>query len=301
MAATLTVDSWALHRLTLDFADQFVPGTLIANAADAKGRGIDLYITDNGEAVSMTNMKVYLLWRHSLGNQGQTQFTAVNAGTGHYKVYYPAGMMVEGIVIARISIYIGSTTPITGSRDFRINVERNPINEGDAMASDDFSAFIQATIDLNELNASITQAEVGRVTAESGRVSAESARVTAEQGRVSAESARVEEFGTMRTQLQQATANATSATATANTAAANANAAAAATANVVAEAVEALSHETGTEAAQINVLAIEVADLKQDYVVVSEALYAPSSKMTISGEAVTPSSATVSGEKVTLS
>ena len=100
---------------------------------------------------------------------------------------------------------------------------------------------------------------------------------------------------------QQATANATSATATANTAAANANAAAAATANVVAEAVEALSHETGTEAAQINVLAIEVADLKQDYVVVSEALYAPSSKMTVSGEAVTPSGATVSGEKVTLS
>jgi hypothetical protein len=100
---------------------------------------------------------------------------------------------------------------------------------------------------------------------------------------------------------QQATSNATTATATATTAAANANAAASATANVVAEAVEALSHETGTEAAQINVLAIEVADLKQDYVVVSEALYAPSSKMTVSGEAVTPSSATVSGEKVTLS
>ena len=348
--ATLTIDSWALHRLTLDFADQFVPGTLIANAADANGRGIDLYITDNGEAVSMTNMKVYLLWRHSLGNQGQTQFTAVNAGTGHYKVYYPAGMMVEGVVIARISIYIGSTTPITGSRDFRINVERNPINEGDAMASDDFSAFIQATIDLNELNASITAAESSRVTAENGRAlaesirvsnentrkgnettrqdnetarksaetarasaeasraSAESSRVTAEQvraaaeqGRVSSETARVSEFNTMRTQVQQATANATSATATANTAAANANAAAAATANVVAEAVEALSHETGTETAQINVLAIEVANLKQSYVVISEALYAPSSKMTISDEAVTPSSASVSGEQVTLS
>ena len=150
--ATLSVDNWALHELTLDFADQFVPDTLIANAADAKGRGINLFVTKDGQPLSMSNMKVYLLWRHDQkGTQGQTQFTAVNTTNGNYKVYYPAGMMYEGTVTARISIYVGNTTPITGSRDFRINVERNPINEGDAMASDDFSAFIQATIDLNEL------------------------------------------------------------------------------------------------------------------------------------------------------
>ena len=348
--ATLTVDNWALHRLTLDFADQFVPGTLIANAADAKGRGIDLYITDNGEAVAMANMKVYLLWRHSNGNQGQTQFTVVNASQGHYKVYYPAGMMYEGIVTARISIYIGTTTPITGSRDFRINVERNPIDEGEAMASDDFSAFIQATIDLNELNDSITAAEAARVTAESGRASAEStrvsnentrksnettrqsnetarksaetarasaetsrasaesSRVTAEQGRVTAEqdraseeSARVSEFATLKSQSQAATSNATSAAAAANTAAENANAAAAATANVVAEAVEALSHETGSEAAQINVLAVELTKLKDGYTVLGETLYTPASRATVSGEALTRSNATVSGETITLS
>ena len=161
--STLTVDNWAMSVLRLDFANQNIPGTLIANAADAHGRGIDLYITDHGEPVSLTGMKVYLLWRHSNGNQGQTEFTAVNAATGHYKVYYPAGMMYGGIVVARISVYIGETTPITGSRDFRINVERNPINEDDAMASDDFSCFVQATIDLNTLNASVTAAEASRV------------------------------------------------------------------------------------------------------------------------------------------
>lgn len=347
---TLTVDNWALHELTLDFADQFVADTLIANAADARGRGINLFVTKDGQPLSMPNMKVYLLWRHDQkGTQGQTQFTTVNATNGNYKVYYPAGMMYEGTVTARISIYVGSTTPITGSRDFRINVERNPINEGDAMASDDFSAFIQATIDLNELNDSITAAEAARVTAESGRASAEStrvsnentrksnettrqsnetarksaetaranaetsrasaesSRVTAEQGRVtaeqdraSAESARVSEFATLKSQSQAATSNATSAAAAANTAAENANAAAAATANVVAEAVEALSHETGSEAAQINVLAIEVTRLKDGYVVIGETLYTPASRATVSGEAITRNNATVSGEKITL-
>ena len=162
--SALTVDSWGLTPLRLDFANQAISGTFVANAADAYGRGIDLYVTDNGEPASMADMKVYLLWRHSNGNQGQTEFTAVNAASGHYKVYYPAGMMREGIVVARVSIYIGETTPITGSRDFRINVERNPINEEDAMASDDFSAFVQATIDLNTLNDNITAAERARVT-----------------------------------------------------------------------------------------------------------------------------------------
>lgn len=90
------------------------------------------------------------------------------------------------------------------------------------------------------------------------------------------------------------------AAASADTAAQNANAAAAATANVVADAIEALSHETDSEATQISVLAIEVARLKDGYVVISEALYAPASKMTVTSEAVTPSGAAASGENVTL-
>lgn len=247
--ANLTVDSWALHRLTLDFADQFVPGTLIANAADSNGRGIDLYITDNGEPVSLTGMSVYLMWHHSGGNQGQTQFTAVDAANGHFKVYYPAGMMYEGIVTARISIYIGTNTPITGSRDFRINVERNPIDVDQAMASDEYSALVQATIDA-----------------------ADAAR------------------------------NAITAAAMASTAAENANAAAAATANVVADAVAALANETGSEAAQIKVMAIQLVELTGDYMVLGETLYTPTAKnSSVSSEAVTRTSASVSGEIVTLS
>ncbi len=161
--ATLTVDSWALKDITLDFADQSIPDVLIANGADANGRGIDLTVTDNGQPVSMSGMNVYLAWRHENGNQDLTQFTEVDAASGHYKVYYPQGMLHEGIVTARISIYVGSTTPITGSRDFRIKVERDPIDEGEAMADESLRSFTKAVVDLNRAasvaNAAAEEAE----------------------------------------------------------------------------------------------------------------------------------------------
>ena len=189
--ATLTVDDWALQKITLDYANQFVPDIIIANANDASGRGIDLYVTKDGTALSMTDMKVYLVWRHENGNQDLTQFTAVSAAAGHYKVYFPNAMMHGGIVLARIAIYIGSKTPITGSRDFRIHVEPNPLNEDEAMADENFTLFQQAVVDLNELEASIEAAESKRVTAENARVSAESARASNENTRKSNETARI--------------------------------------------------------------------------------------------------------------
>ena len=166
----LNVDTWALHEITLDRADRVVGGTLVANGADAHGRGIYLTVTDNGESADMSGMTVSLLWRNDqTGRQGSTDFEAVDASAGKFKVYYPAGMSDEGNVTARISIYAGGEV-ITGSRNFRIHVERNPVDEDAAMADDDFSAFVQATIDLRELESDLEGAEALRATAESGRV-----------------------------------------------------------------------------------------------------------------------------------
>lgn len=181
--ASLNIDDWALHRITLDSADQFVPNVLIANANDASGRGIDLHVTKDGAALDMTGTKVYLVWRHDNGNQDLTQFTAVDSGSGHFKVYYPNAMMHGGAVLARIAIYVGGEAPITGSRDFRISVEPNPLNEAEAMADESFTVFQRAVVDLNELSASIAEAESARSAAESGRAAAEDGRASAESGR----------------------------------------------------------------------------------------------------------------------
>lgn len=216
--AKLNVDDWALTHVALDTADKPLQDVFIAQEGDAKGRGIDLTVSQDGVAADMAGMSVYLAWGHACGAQGLTEFEAIDASKGHFKVYYPTQMQRRGIVVARIMVYVGSSgTPITGSRDFKIHVAKNPINEDAALTSDDFSVFQQAVIDLHKaldnfgtassnllddqkakFDAAQTQrantfsaSESARATAERTRVSAEDARKSNETARASAESSRV--------------------------------------------------------------------------------------------------------------
>ena len=180
-------DDWALQKITLDYANRYVPDILIANANDMNGRGIDLWVTKNDSPFDLETAKVHLVWRHENGNQDLTEFYAIAAKSGHFKVYYPNAMMHAGMVLARIAIDINSGHWITGSRDFRIMVERNPIDEDEALADESLTAFQQAVIDLNNLEASVTAKESARVSAETSRAAAEEARAAFESERASAE------------------------------------------------------------------------------------------------------------------
>lgn len=157
--ASLNVDTWALHKLRLDFADQRVVGNLYANAGDAYGRGIDLLITDHGETVDLTGMHVYLVWHHNTANVSGTNEFELD-GDGKCHIYYPAGMMAEGNVTARIAVNVDGET-ITGSKNFAIQVAANPISDGDAMASDDFAIFVNALQDLDFV--AITNSEIDAI------------------------------------------------------------------------------------------------------------------------------------------
>ena len=57
-------DSWFLHPLTLDAADQRPPELLFATPEDARGRGIDLTIRNGGEVVDTTGCTVLLAWHN---------------------------------------------------------------------------------------------------------------------------------------------------------------------------------------------------------------------------------------------
>lgn len=237
MADTLTVDNWGLTEITLDYANQYIPDVLIANANDMQGRGIDLYVTKDGQALNMSGMTVYLAWSHENGNQDLTKFTATSSTTGHFRVKYPNAMMYGGKVLARICIYVSSSA-ITGSRDFQILVERNPIDEDSAMSSENMSAFKDAVKTLSSLESSIRSAESSRVSAENtrksnetarqsaetARQSAETSRASAEASRVSAEASRVNAEKARVTAESKREKDSAEAVEAANTAAANANA-----------------------------------------------------------------------------
>ena len=207
---TLSVEKWALRTLTLDTADMVMPTCLIANGNDVYGRGIDLYVTQEGESVSMAGMTVYLVWHHKNGNQDMTKFDAVSAATGHYRVYYPPAMMYGGEVLARISIYMGSEKQ-TGSRNFRILVEPNPINEDEALSDENFSLFLEAVEALNNLEATASAAEAERQANEETRIANENTRIANENTRVTNEAARQSSISAANTAAEAALAAAATA------------------------------------------------------------------------------------------
>ena len=311
--ATLGVDDWALRKIELDNADQTIPDVLIANEGDAKGRGIDLRFTQGGVAASMAGMAVYLAWGHEQGAQGLTPFTAVDASKGRFKVYYPEQMQRAGTVIARVLVYVGAKTPITGSRDFRIFVESNPIDESAAITTDDFSVFKLAVIDLNtakaNADAATKKAADAATKATNSAKSADTATANANVATKNANdaakdaSASSDEADAATLKADAATRNAANAASQAQGAAGNANAAA----NAALQIANSIASNNAGEGdiadmrAQIEVLGHQVAELSGAFVLIGSTIYAPSSKASLSGTTVTLPTSTISGTTITLS
>lgn len=227
-------DSWFLHPLTLDAADQRPPELLFATPEDARGRGIDLTIRNGGEVVDTTGCTVLLAWHNlNTGEKSTRKFDAVDAAKGRWKCTYPTSMQNPGLVRARVVVMLESGETITSSREFDIKVEHVIANDLSEQAKDDLSAFQQAALELNKLNDDVKKAEEARAAAETARASAETERIEAEKARATAEDARVEaekkrvsEFARLKGESEKATSAANAAAERANTAATNAETAA---------------------------------------------------------------------------
>lgn len=89
-------DSWFLHPLTLDAADQRPPELLFATPEDARGRGIDLTIRNGGEVVDTTGCTVLLAWHNlNTGEKSTRKFDAVDAAKGRWKCTYPTLSLIH--------------------------------------------------------------------------------------------------------------------------------------------------------------------------------------------------------------
>lgn len=192
--ATRISDAWYLHPLTIDTAYQRVIDDLVASPEDAKGKGIDLTLKCNGEAVDTTGCTVILGW-HNLnsGKKNSRLFEAASAASGRWKVTYPTEMLTPGVVLARVIVKLSASgSVITSSREFRILVEHVITNDITGASDDDLSMFQQAVKDLTATNDAVTKAEAQRVSAEGARQEAEAGRTEAESRRAEAERARAE-------------------------------------------------------------------------------------------------------------
>lgn len=324
---------WYTQAVTLDRADGHV-GDLYANEGDANGRGIDLSLIDGKAPANTTGMAVYLAWGHEKGGEGLTPFSAVDAAKGRWRVLYPTAMQRQGAVIARIMVYLnGNRAAISGSKNFRIFVDVDPVDGNTALSDNDFSVFQQAVADLNTAKANAdkstkaandaakkaTDASVAAGTAKTNadkateaandaakKAGEEASRATkaAEEADSAASKANTEAGNAERatTDAVAATKGATNAASQAQGAASNA-AAAANTALQIANSVansSAGESEIADLKSSVDALGNLVADLSGGYLVMDDALYTPKAKATASGDTATMKSASVSGETVSL-
>ena len=187
-------EAWYLRPLTIDTAYQRAIEDMVASPEDAKGKGIDLTLKCNGEAVDTTGCTVILGWRNlNSGKSNSRLFDAVSAASGRWKVTYPTEMLTPGVVLARVIIKLSATgSVITSSREFRIIVEHSITNDITGGSNDDLSMFQQAVADLTATNDAVAKAETKRVEAEQARAAAEQERLRAESMRIDNESTRID-------------------------------------------------------------------------------------------------------------
>lgn len=218
---------WYTKAVTLDCADGYVPD-LYANEGDANGRGIDLAIMDGGKPANTTGMAVYLAWGHEKGGEGLTPFSPVDASKGRWRALYHTSMQRRGTVLARVLVYLnGNSAAITGSRNFRIFVDVDPVDVDVALSDNDFTVFQQAVVDLREAlsafdNASKQQMQNQAKSYESAESARNSSYSTAENTRDSSfaqaevtrsnnEKDRQSTFATIKSNAEKATTAATTA------------------------------------------------------------------------------------------
>lgn len=324
---------WYTQAVTLDCADGHV-GDLYANEGDANGRGIDLSLIDGKAPANTTGMAVYLAWGHEKGGEGLTPFSAVDAAHGRWRVLYPTAMQRSGTVLARIMVYLnGNRAAISGSKNFRIFVDVDPVDGSAALSDNDFRIFQQAVVDLNTAKANADKstkaandaAKKAADAAADANAAEKSAAKATSDANTAAKSANeqadraskaADEADTATAKAKEATGNAekattdaaaatksaTSAASQAQGAAGNANAAAS-NALQIANSIASNGAGDGEVAAlkeSVDKLGNLAAELSGGYIVMDGTLYAPASKATASGGTATMKSATVSGETASL-
>ncbi|MBQ9002339.1 MAG: BppU family phage baseplate upper protein [Eggerthellaceae bacterium] len=137
------LETFGLHQLTWNLADQTVSDILVASPMDAQGRGIALSVREDGSAADLDGATAYLVWTHrQTGKRGTTAFDEVDAFAGTFQVFYPSAMCeASGVVDASIMLSLGGGRYIS-TRTFLIRVERVLV---DGLEPEDgFTLFVQA-------------------------------------------------------------------------------------------------------------------------------------------------------------
>lgn len=135
---------------------QNIEDPIVVGAGDAAGRSLRIIFTQEAAAQFTPDTKVYLSWKHQEKNiVGYNIFTEiVNEETDNFpptwEIFYPRSMLYAGNVVACIEIV--DNISIAVSTNFTIHILEDPNDGSIFTASDDFTEFQNAIIQLHNLN-----------------------------------------------------------------------------------------------------------------------------------------------------
>ena len=146
----MTLDNFRRIDMQINRANDYQIETQFVKEGDYNGRELVVQITDAGEVSNQSGVSLNLGWKHnSAGNSGLDPFTVVDASKGIFKITYPTEMLIAGDVTA--SIQVLESGRITLTRNFKITIENNPIDEGAIVSENSFTVLQEALIKVNDL------------------------------------------------------------------------------------------------------------------------------------------------------
>ena len=145
----MALDNFRRIDMRINKANYYID-TQMAKEGDYNGRELVVQITDDGEVKNQSGVSLNLGWRHdSVGNTGLDPFKVVDIAKGIFKIAYPKEMLNAGLVTAVIQVV--ESGKITLTRNFKITVESNPIDEDAIVSENSFTALTEALVKVNDL------------------------------------------------------------------------------------------------------------------------------------------------------
>lgn len=134
---------------------QNIVDPVVVGAGEAGGRALRIIFTQEAAAQFTPDTKVYLSWWHQEKNiKGYNVFTEITDSEDEdfpptWEIHYPRAMLYEGNVLACIQIVDGVS--IATSVNFTIHVLIDPNDGSSFIASDDYTEFQKAVIQLTSI------------------------------------------------------------------------------------------------------------------------------------------------------
>lgn len=135
---------------------QNIPDPIVVGAGDANGRTLRIIFTQEAAAQMTPDTKVYLSWHHQeVDIKGYNVFTKFENEEDedlplYWEIAYPKSMLYEGNVLACIQIV--DNVSIATSTNFTIHVLIDPNDGTRYTATDDFSEFQKAVVNMATLS-----------------------------------------------------------------------------------------------------------------------------------------------------